>query len=158
MGAKDSYAFASDNAAGMSPAVVESLLRANLGCVGSYGGDTWTEQAVAAIRDFFETDCEVFFAFNGTAANSLAISTMCSPYQSLIAHRQSHLQTDECGCPEFFTGGTKILLAEGAQGRIDFKLADALAQVLLASRSRLPLSGRYEEWHGSRRMPRIFQS
>lgn len=128
MGAKDSYAFASDNAAGMSPAAVDSLLRANQGCVGSYGGDPWTEQAVAAIRDFFETDCEVFFAFNGTAANSLAISTMCSPYQSLIAHRQSHLQTDECGCPEFFTGGTKILLAEGAQGRIDFQLADALAQ------------------------------
>lgn len=127
MNARDSYVFASDNAAGICPAALQSLIAANQDCVGSYGGDPWTERAKSLIDDFFECACEVFFTFNGTAANSLAISALCQRHHSIIAHRQSHLQTDECGCPEFMTGGTKILLANGDQGRIDVDHAAELA-------------------------------
>jgi threonine aldolase len=68
------------------------------------------------VREIFETDCDVYFVFTGTAANALALAQLCKSFQSVICHQHSHMQTDECGAPEFFTGGSKLLLLGGADG------------------------------------------
>ena len=62
--------------------------------------------------DLFENDCEVFFVFNGTAANSLALASLCQSYHSIICSTTAHVETDECGAPEFFSNGTKLLVAQ----------------------------------------------
>ena len=85
----------------------------------SYGDDQWTRRACDLLREVFETDCEVFFVFNGTAANSLALASLCRSYQSVIAHQLAHVQTDACGSMEFFSGGTKIFPVSGAGGKVD---------------------------------------
>ncbi|MBS1109285.1 MAG: Threonine aldolase, partial [Anaeromyxobacteraceae bacterium] len=111
--------FASDNYAGICPEAWEAMARANVGHVQSYGDDPWTARAADLIRDLFETDCEVFFVFNGTAANSLALASMCQSYHSIVCSETAHVETDECGAPEFFSNGTKVLTAEGKLGKID---------------------------------------
>lgn len=119
-------AFASDNYAGVCTEAWQAMADANQGSARSYGDDPWTEQACSLIRELFETDCQIFFVFNGTAANSLAISSLCRSYHSVICHEFAHLETDECGAPEFFSNGTKILLASGTQGKIDLHSAEQL--------------------------------
>ena len=111
--------FASDNWSGMCPEAWAALNEANRGHAPSFGSDAWTGRAADAIRQFFETDCEVYFVFNGTAANALALSTLCSSYHSVICHEFAHIETDECGGPEFFSNGTKLLTATGPVGKID---------------------------------------
>lgn len=105
--------FASDNTAGVCPEVLKIWEKANEGFVHSYGDDPYTDEAANLFREIFEIDCEVFFVFNGTAANSLALASLCQSYHSVITHEGSHIETDECGAPEFFSNGTKILLARG---------------------------------------------
>ena len=122
------YAFASDNCSGMCPEALAAFNAANQDCVGSYGEDRWTQRAIELIRDFFSTDCQVFFAFNGTAANSLALSALCQPFQSVICHRDAHVQSDECGCPEFFTGGSKLLTVGGQRSRVDLSEVERIAK------------------------------
>jgi threonine aldolase len=73
------------------------------------------------LREFFDCDCEVYFTFNGTAANSLALSSMCRSYHSIICASTSHVETDECGAPEFFSNGTKVLLVQGDDGKINLE-------------------------------------
>ncbi len=111
--------FASDNYAGICPEAWQAMQDANRGFVPSYGDDAWTEQACQSIREFFATDCQVFFVFNGTAANSLALAALCHSYHSVICHEVAHIETDECGAPEFFSNGTKILLVHGEHGKLD---------------------------------------
>jgi threonine aldolase len=111
--------FASDNYAGICPEAWQAMDDANHGFVPSYGDDYWTERACACIRDVFETDCQVFFVFNGTAANSLALAALCRSYHSVICHDLAHVETDECGAPEFFSNGTKILHTHGPNGKLD---------------------------------------
>lgn len=113
------YQFASDNYAGICPEALEAMVEANVGHLPSYGADLWTERACDMLRDFFETDCQVFFVFNGTAANSLALSSLCRSYHSIICHELAHIETDECGAPEFFSNGTKILLVPGEHGKVE---------------------------------------
>jgi threonine aldolase len=110
--------FASDNNAPICPEAWQAMQEANVEHVGAYGTDTWTEKACAAMRELFETDCEIFFVFNGTAANSLALASMCRSYHSVIAHELAHIETDECGAPEFYSGGSKLLLVNDANGKI----------------------------------------
>lgn len=110
--------FASDNTAGMCPEAMEAYLKANRGDLPSYGNDSWTERAANLLRELFETDCEVFFVFNGTAANSLALASCCQSYHSVISFEHAHIQVDECGAPEFFSNGTKLLGAPGIHGKI----------------------------------------
>ncbi len=107
------YAFASDNASGLSPRALQALNEANESGVGSYGEDPWTGEACRLIREIFETDCEVFFVFNGTAANALALAAMCHSYHAVVCHEKAHIMTDECGAPEFITGGCKLLPCQG---------------------------------------------
>ncbi len=111
--------FASDNYAGICPEAWAALEQANRGHAPGYGDDGWTQEAADQIRNVFETDCEVFFVFNGTAANSLVLASLCRSYHSILCHRSAHLETDECGAPEFFSNGTKVLLLPGEQGKID---------------------------------------
>ena len=111
--------FASDNYAGICPEAWASLTEANQGHVPGYGDDAWTARAADLIRDVFETKCEVFFVFNGTAANSLSLASMCQSYHSILCHETAHVESDECGAPEFFSNGTKVLLLPGANGKID---------------------------------------
>src|SRR5690606_3440786 len=70
------------------------------------------------IREVFETRCEVFFVFNGTSANSLSLASLCQSYHSILCHEQAHVETSECGAPEFFANGTKVLLLPGADGKL----------------------------------------
>jgi threonine aldolase len=111
--------FASDNAAGICPEAWASLEAANVGHAPAYGEDEWTERACDLLREIFEIDCEVFFVYNGTAANSISLAAMCESYHSIICHQEAHLETDECGGPEFFSNGTKVLLVPGKDGKID---------------------------------------
>ena len=122
------YHFASDNTAGAAPEAWAALEEANDGYAPSYGEDSWTARASDLIREVFETDCEVFFTFNGTAANSLALASMCQSYHSIICHEISHVETDECGAPEFFSNGTKILTAGGDNGKININEAELIAR------------------------------
>jgi threonine aldolase len=85
----------------------------------SYGNDAWTQRAADLIREIFEKDCEVYFVFNGTAANSLSLASMCQSYHSVLCHELAHVETAECGAPEFFANGSKILLLQGANGKVE---------------------------------------
>jgi threonine aldolase len=111
--------FASDNYAGICPEAWAALADANQGHAPGYGEDAWTQQAADLIREIFETRCEVFFVFNGTAANSLSLASMCQSYHSILCHETAHVEADECGAPEFFSNGTKVLLVPGSNGKID---------------------------------------
>lgn len=118
--------FASDNYAGICPEAMQAMIEANVDHAGSYGHDRWTSRAADLIRDIFETDCEVFFVFNGTAANSLVLASLCQSYHSILCHELAHIETDECGAPEFFSNGTKLLQVRGDAGKLN---VDALGQI-----------------------------
>jgi threonine aldolase len=83
------YHFASDNTSGVCPEAWQALEEANEGYQPSYGADTITAEACETFRQFFETDCDVYFVFNGTAANSLALASLCRSYNSIIWRRTS---------------------------------------------------------------------
>ena len=118
MSAVPDYTFASDNTAGLTPEALAALHAANAGGTASYGDDPWTARAKKLLREIFATECEVFFVFNGTAANALALAQYCRSYQSVICHHYSHVDTDECGAPEFFTGGSKVIAVAGPNGKL----------------------------------------
>ncbi|MDA3920211.1 MAG: low specificity L-threonine aldolase [Salinisphaera sp.] len=109
---------ASDNTSGICPEAMEYIERANRSDDLAYGNDQWTASASDRFRELFETDCEVFFVFNGTAANSLALASLCQSYHSVICHQLAHIETDECGGPEFFSNGSKLLTVAGENGRV----------------------------------------
>src|SRR5688572_1394977 len=110
--------FASDNYSGICPEAWKAIEDANRGHARSYGDDIYTARAADLIRELFETNCEVFFVFNGTAANSLALASLCQSYHSILCSDIAHVETDECGAPEFFSNGTKVLLLPGIEGKI----------------------------------------
>lgn len=118
MSAVHDYTFASDNTAGIAPEALAALNAANTGLAPSYGDDEWTLRAKRLISEFFATDCAVFFVFNGTAANALALAHFCRSYHSVICHEMSHVDTDECAAPEFFTGGSKVITLPGPAGKL----------------------------------------
>jgi threonine aldolase len=110
--------FGSDNYAGICPEAWAAMEEANRGFAPAYGEDAWTERAANAFRALFETDCDVFFVFNGTAANSLALASLCQSYHGVICADTSHVETDECGAPEFFSNGSKLLVAHSIDGKL----------------------------------------
>jgi threonine aldolase len=127
MPVSDGHQFASDNTAGICPEAWNALLEANHEAEISYAADRWTRRLQEQLRDIFEIDCQSFLVFNGTAANSLALAQLCRPFESAICHHRAHIQTDECGAPEFFSGGGKLLTVPGENGKLDL---DAVAVVL----------------------------
>jgi threonine aldolase len=110
--------FASDNYAGVCPEAWAAMEAANHGHAPAYGDDDWTQRAADAFRTLFDTDCDVFFAFNGTAANSLALASLCQSYHGVICSPVAHVETDECGAPEFFSNGSKLLVAPSQDGKL----------------------------------------
>ncbi|MFM8471577.1 MAG: threonine aldolase family protein [Limisphaerales bacterium] len=111
--------FASDNYAGVCPEAWQALEAANAGHAPSYGDDRWTAEAADLLRETFGMACEVFFVFNGTAANSLSLAATGESFHSILCHETAHVETDECGAPEFFSNGRKVLTVPGALGKID---------------------------------------
>jgi threonine aldolase len=110
--------FASDNYSGICPEAWAAMETANHGHSAAYGDDPWTARAADAFRNLFETECEVFFAFNGTAANSLALASLCQSYHGVICTESAHVETDECGAPEFFSNGSKLFVAPSSDGKL----------------------------------------
>ena len=109
--------FASDNNAGVHPDIMKEFFTVNQGHVVGYGADPYTEKAMEVFREQLGPDTEVFFVFTGTAANVLGISGITRSWNSLIAAETAHLQQDECGAPEKFTG-CKVLTSETPDGKI----------------------------------------
>jgi threonine aldolase len=118
MSSRADYTVASDNAAGICPEAWSALAAANPGHAPSYGADPWSARAKLRFNAVFETECAVFFVFNGTAANALALAACCRSYHSLLCHETAHADVDECGAPEFFTGGSKVVAVGGAGGKL----------------------------------------
>ena len=113
------WQFASDNTAGICPEAWSALEAANAGYAPSYGDDRWTARASELIRALFECpQAQVFFLFNGTAANSLSLAALCRSYHAVICHEQAHINTDECGAPEFFSHGAKLLPVAGPGAKL----------------------------------------
>jgi threonine aldolase len=110
--------FASDNLAGICPESLAALVEANTSHAPSYGGDAWTAEATRLLREIFETDCEVFLVFNGTAANSLSLASLCQPFESVLCYEHAHIATDECGAPGFIAHGTTRTPIPGEHGKL----------------------------------------
>jgi threonine aldolase len=111
--------FTSDTYAGVCPEALQAMEAANCGHVNAYGNDEYTRRAARSLGELFDTECRVFFVSSGTAANALALASLCQPYHSVFCHADSHLQTDECGAPEFFAGGIKLIPIPGASGKLE---------------------------------------
>ncbi len=108
----------------------------NSGPQPAYGEDVWTQKVSDRMRELFDTDCDVYFVFNGTAANSLALASLCQSYHSVICSPVAHIETDECGGPEFFSNGSKLLVAESeSEAARQGKLTPAGVEQLVTKRS-----------------------
>ncbi len=111
--------FCSDNVTGAHPAVLDAIARHNAGSVTAYGDDILTQAVEERLRALFEApDAAVFLVATGTAANALSLSVLTPPYGAVYCYEEAHVQTDECGAPEFFTGGAKLITLPGDDGRI----------------------------------------
>lgn len=117
--------FGSDNVAGVSPAILAALTAVNAGPMPSYGADAVSARVAERLSVLFEREVSVLLVSTGTAANALALSVLTPPWGAVLCHAESHVENDECGAPEFFTGGAKLVHVPGAAAKID---PDALAQ------------------------------
>jgi threonine aldolase len=110
--------FASDNNAGICPEALAALKDANRGHVFAYGADDWTRQAEDAIRAVLDADAQVFLVYTGTAANSLSLASICRSTDAVVCHAFAHVNVDECGAPEFFSGGAKLLTVDTPHAKV----------------------------------------
>jgi threonine aldolase len=117
--------FASDNAAGVHPAVLQAIARANAGHAFGYGHDRWTEQAESLLKDEFGSGARPFLVWGGTAANVLSLRACCRPWEAAICAESAHLNLDEAGAPEAIAG-VKLLAAGGEHGKLDPERIDRL--------------------------------
>ena len=117
--------FASDNVAGACPEVLHAIIKANDGDSTPYGNDQISTELQDKFSELFEKEVIVFPTASGTAANALALSTMTPSFGNIYCHKLSHINTDECGAPEFYTGGGKLVALQGIDGKIT---ADELDQ------------------------------
>jgi len=121
--------FASDNWAGASASVMEALARHSAGYSPAYGTDPLTDAVSKKFNDIFEREVAVYVVATGTAANALALSAYAKPGGAVFCHADSHIQVDECGCPEFLTGGNKLVGVKGPGGKMT---PDALTEAMTA--------------------------
>ena len=110
--------FASDNAAPVTPEILAAIGRANAGPAMGYGNDPLTRGVEEKLKLLFDCDLKAFPVATGTAANSLGLSVMVPPYGSVFCHRLAHIEQDECGAPEFYSGGGKLALLDGEHGKL----------------------------------------
>jgi len=113
--------FASDNAYGALPQVLDALVRANEGAVRPYGADPYTESLPARFAALFERDVTVYPVVTGTAANALALACLTPPHGAIFCHAQSHIMDSECGAPEFFSHGAKLIGIAGVDGKLSLE-------------------------------------
>lgn len=114
-----SRAFISDNMAGASPRIAQAVADAAAGQVLPYGNDPFTDGALRRLSEIFERDVDVFPVSTGSAANGLSLAALTPPWGSVLSHPDSHINTDECGAPEFFTNGAKLVGVPGPDSKID---------------------------------------
>ena len=120
--------FASDNGGPAAPEVISAITRANEGVAMPYGADPIMDSVREKIRAVFEApEAAVYLVATGTAANSLGLACLVQPWQTVFCHRHAHIEADECGAPEFFTGGSKLTLIDGPDGKIP---AEALKKTI----------------------------
>jgi threonine aldolase len=110
--------FTSDNAAGIAPEILAALAAASTGAADAYGADPLTTRVERRIAEVFEAEVAVFLVATGTAANALALATVVPPWGAIYCHREAHVNEDECGAPEFFSGGAKLVPLAGANSKI----------------------------------------
>jgi threonine aldolase len=110
--------FLSDNTAPVAPAVVNAIAQANAGFAVAYGDDDWTRSVEHRLSELFEREVAVFLVPTGTAANGLALAHVTPPWGAVLCHADSHIATDECGAPEFFGGGLKLVELPGEGAKI----------------------------------------
>lgn len=123
--------FASDNSSGTAPEIMEALSAVNAGYAPSYGTDPVMDRVRTMIREIFEApEAEVYLVNNGTTANALSLATYCPPWGGVYCHDTAHVEVDECGAPEFFIGGGKLIRVPGADGKMT---PDALKHAIEAT-------------------------
>src|SRR5262245_28642891 len=127
--------FASDNAAGIAPQILAAISRANAGAALAYGQDAWTRRVEARFAEIFAHDVAVFLVPTGTAANALALAHLTPPWGAVLCHHEAHIATDECGAPEFYGGGIKLVGLPGEAGKIT---PDTLQHALRAASGGAP--------------------
>ncbi len=112
--------FSSDNTSPAHPKVMQALMRANEGYAQPYGDDPIMAQVTAQVREVFEApEAAVYLVATGTSANVLSLASLVQPWQAIYCHNAAHINTDECGAPEFYTGGAKLILLDGDDARFD---------------------------------------
>ena len=111
--------FSSDNVTGISPEIMAAIAAANTGAAMPYGADEYTQRLESKFSELFETGVTVFPVATGSAANCLALSVFTPPYGAIYCHEESHINVDECGAPEFYTGGAKLVTLKGTDCQID---------------------------------------
>ncbi|MDQ2868582.1 MAG: low specificity L-threonine aldolase [Verrucomicrobiota bacterium] len=136
--AQPRYDFASDNTAGICPVALDAINAANDERAVSYGEDEWTRRLCDRVREIFETNCDVYVVFNGTAANALSLAHLGAPFGSVLCHEHAHIYNDECGACEMFGHGAKLIPTPGASGKIDLRQIDAALQRQNKLHSHLP--------------------
>ena len=132
--------FASDNAAGVAPEILAAIARASQGAALAYGRDDWTKRVEQRFAEIFEHEVAVFLVPTGTAANALALAHLTPPWGAVLCHAEAHIATDECGAPEFFGGGIKLigLPGDSRQDHAGDPAADARAWAMGRPASREP--------------------
>ena len=110
--------FASDNVAGACPEVLDAILKANEGDSTPYGNDQISTDLQNKFSEIFEKEVVVFPIASGTAANALALATLTPSFGNVYCHKLAHINMDECGAPEFYTGGGKLVTLQGNKGKI----------------------------------------
>jgi threonine aldolase len=110
--------FGSDNGAGVAPQILDAILASSCVYAPAYGADVYTARAQALLSETFETKVAAFLVTTGTAANALALSALANPWDAVFCHEEAHIHDDECGAPEFFAGGAKLIGIAGDGGKI----------------------------------------
>ena len=110
--------FKSDNTAPACPEILAAIAAANEGFATGYGDDPWTQRLERELERLVEAPLRAFPVATGTAANALALASFTPPWGEVLAHREAHVVRDECGAPEFMSGGARLLLLDGADGKI----------------------------------------
>lgn len=110
--------FCSDNVTGISPEIMAALAAANEGAAMPYGQDEYSQSLSNRFSELFETEVAAFPVATGSAANALALSVISPPFGAIYCHVESHINADECGAPEFYTSGAKLVTLSGTNGKI----------------------------------------
>ncbi len=117
--------FFSDNAAAACPEVLAAVAEANR-IDAAYDGDAWSRRLNSAFSQVFDREVEALWVATGTAANGLALAALCPPHGRILCHRNAHIEVDECGAPEFYTGGAKLMLGDGEGAKLTPEIVSAM--------------------------------